>query len=395
MTFKMTIQSIHAFVVLNKNNYLNHHHNIIGDKKVVKNYSTLFNDNTSIQATASSLSSSSSSSSKDVSSSSKSTTFLSQLLSRFQGDFDNYNQVYSDINQYKLTPKEGGSHEHFHVTLLPLIDDSIIKDVITKNYCGCGGDDDDDDKNVGAVLAVYYFDGIPNRIFRLRLYTFLEECNNDEEDNDTSCCIYMKLYTLHPSLEKQLKQCTTNSDDVLTKWISIIQAFINENDDEIMTELKRCDIKWMKSIDPTRHIYFNTKSNNDSIIRDPTDAFHAIMINDHEKGGVLLESQMAPGLYLRIQDELSLWDDELWVNDRGHDANSGRMVYGNYLSVPYKMKRVTSLESIDKMRGIFRRKITEPSLVWTLGEGYRTSDEYKAKMDAVGGTTTSYNPKKK
>jgi hypothetical protein len=37
----------------------------------------------------------------------------------FQGDFDNYAQVVEDRKQ-KLEPREGGGHEHFHCTLVPV-----------------------------------------------------------------------------------------------------------------------------------------------------------------------------------------------------------------------------------------------------------------------------------
>ena len=118
---------------------------------------------------------------------------------------------------------------------------------------------------------------------------------------------------------------------------------------------------------------------------------------------------MAPGLYLRIQDELSLWEDELWVNDRGHNANTGDMVYGNHNGVPYKMNRVSSLVPLSFARGeaggdkqdegkIFERKIVDDTLSWTLGGLYRTTEEYDSKMVSIGGTSTSistpYRPKK-
>ena len=174
---------------------------------------------------------------------------------------------------------------------------------------------------------------------------------------------------------------------MLHSWVQMIQKFAKEMGNKFVTELKRCDIRWTKSLIPERHTYFDSDS------KDPSDAFHAIMINDHDIGGVLLESQMAPGLFLRIQDELSLWDDELWVNDRGHNAENGKMVYGNYKSIPYKMKRVANLKSMGE--GKFERSIVEPSLAWTLGDQYRSSEIYEAKMKDIGGTTTSYNPTRK
>ena len=321
-------------------------------------------------------------------------SFLSKLLRRFQGDFDNYNQVYSD-RKNGLKPKEGGGHEHFHVTLIPIDVDILPPSLFSDNSQSTN--------EYGAVLAAYYFDGMPNRIFRLRLYTFVSNNNNGNDHVQSENNIEMKLFTLNPSLEAQLRQ---TSEEPLSSWTSILQNYSKSNTEEVdednqnetsdmISELKRCDILWTHEPNPIRHSYFNDANNNqvDANIRDPADAFHAIMINDHDVGGVLLESQMAPGLYIRIQDELSLWDNELWVNDRGHNAETGKMVYGNHLGVPYKMTRVTSLESTGK--GKFERKMVDPSLSWTLGDQYRTTEEYDMKMDDIGGTSTSYNPKKK
>ena len=199
-----------------------------------------------------------------------------------------------------------------------------------------------------------------------------------------------------------------NSDQALDTWISIIRNYCsnstssnNDDDDNMLTELKRCDILWSQKPDPIRHSYFQEVNDGDSdvaagddnpYVNDPSTAFHAIMINDHDIGGVLLESQMAPGLYIRIQDELSLWDDELWVNDRGHDAKNGAMVYGNHLSVPYKMNRVASLISTDVDQ--FERSVTDNALSWTLGDQFRTKEEYDAKMEDIGGVSVSFRPKK-
>ena len=338
-------------------------------------------------------------------------TFLAKLLSRFQGDFDNYEQVYQD-RQNGMTPKEGGGHEHFHVTLLPL-DIRLLPNQFLMNQ-----DHEEEDqqkrKVEGAVLASYYFNGIPSKIFRLRLYTFTTTgSNNDDVNDDDACKVEMKLYTLNPKLEGQLRQ---SSDDLLSSWMKLIQQYIineqkdhDDNNDGLSsfcTELKRCDILWTKQPDPIRHSYFtttipsNTTITTNEIIEkekvDPSNAFHAIMMNDHDIGGVLLESQMIPGLQLRIQDELSLWENELWVNDRGHNDETGDMVYGNYLGIPYKMKRVSSLlvdsqnndecdendASSSTIR--FSRKILDSKLSWTLGDEFRTKEEYMSKMKDIG-----------
>jgi len=43
---------------------------------------------------------------------------------------------------------------------------------------------------------------------------------------------------------------------------------------------------------------------------------------------------------LTVRDDVALWKDALWVNDRGADTETGEHVYGNIHDVPYKMSRV-------------------------------------------------------
>ncbi|GFH46162.1 hypothetical protein CTEN210_02636 [Chaetoceros tenuissimus] len=294
---------------------------------------------------------------------------LKKLLQNFQGDFDNYEQVVADRQQQKL-PREGGGHEHFHVTLIPL---SIEK---LPEYMFPNGKESD---NCGALIAAYYFDGMPNRIFRLRLYSIY----TNKDDTESVC---MKLYTFDKELEMILRQ---TCDDSLKDWCQLIESYTSEHGDDSFVLLERCDIKWTNDIDEIRHSYlkkFPSLLPNDA----NTAAIHAVMINDHEKGGVLLESQMAPGTYLRIQDELSLWNDLLLINDRGHDADNTRMVYGNWEGVPYQMKRVTNLVQVEDGSS-FEREVVKDELQWTLGSSWRTEDEFLEKLKVIGGTTTKQN----
>ena len=350
-------------------------------------------------------------------------SLLSTLLSRFQGDFDNYNQVYADRSN-GLLPREGGGHEHFHVTLLPLPAAIIPEHLFPLS--GLVSETETETKmERGAVVAAYYFDGMPNRIFRLRMYT-LSSCKvgagasagdaGDAGDADVEREeVHMKLYTFDPKLEGELRQ---ESEDVVDKWVDIISDHLvvqdadgNGNGDgdddfdqqELFQELERCDIVWTSEPDPVRHAYLedyafpedNDKQTTTNGIDNP-DPVHAIMVNDHEKGGVLLESQMMPGSFLRIQDELSLWENQLWINDRGHDAESKTMVYGNWEGVPYQMDRVATISTPDSETESesLQRKIVDSSLRWTLGDKWRSEEEYESNMAAVGGLTTRMNQNK-
>lgn len=70
-----------------------------------------------------------------------------------------------------------------------------------------------------------------------------------------------------------------------------------------------------------------------------------------------------------MQDDIKLWHDWLWVNDRSFDRK-GDFVYGNQRGVPYKMGRVS---------------VPGP-LEWTLGGEWRTEQLYAEKMSAIGVT---------
>ena len=304
-------------------------------------------------------------------------SMLNQLLGRFQGDFDNYHQVYTDRCN-GLMPRDGGGHEHFHCTLVPLPTfpaSSLLNNDKSIHY-----------SKFGTVLASYYLDGMPQRIFRLRLYVFYTE-QTDHDDDDS--VVKMKLYTINTNLETKLRQ---ESADALVQWKTIIQDYItSEPTNDLFSELKRCDIKWTKIPDPIRHAYLKDTSNKKN-----NDAYHAIMMYDHEDGGVLLESQIVPGAYLRIQDELSLWEDELMINDRGHDANdSTKQIYGNRNGIPYRMKRVAYMENINSDGGAVTRRVVDSDLEWTLGEEWRTNELYNEKMNDIGGATSRLNYGKK
>lgn len=302
-------------------------------------------------------------------------TLLPTLLYRFQGDFDNYEQVLSDRQKEKF-PRESGGHEHFHVTLIPLPIDFLPDALypIEKKESSCG-----------AVVAAYYFDGMPNRIFRLRVYTMYSE--NVDKEGGIADEVNMKLFTVDPVLEEKLRQ---ESENAVQKWPSLIEQHVSQANINNFQELDRCDIKWSRKADTIRHSYLTKYT---SLGREHKHPIHAIMMNDHAEGGVLLESQMMPGSMIRIQDELSLWEDALWINDRGHDAESKAMIYGNWDGVPYQMKRVASLKLNDS-HSVYERTVIDDNLSWTMGSNFRTAEVYEAKMNAIGGCTTKMNQKR-
>lgn len=88
-----------------------------------------------------------------------------------------------------------------------------------------------------------------------------------------------------------------------------------------------------------------------------------------DDSGTWIESQNTAGLEILVKDDLRIWRDELWVNDRGFDRE-GNFVYGNQRGVPYKMRRVVDAGPLE----------------WTLAERYRTPELYAEKMSAIGVT---------
>jgi len=319
----------------------------------------------------------------------------SSLLSRFRGDFDNYRQVLSDRRAGRV-PREGGGHEHFHCTFLPLPHDQIS--------FGDVGADGAEGGCEGAVIAAYYLDAAPRRLFRLRMYAFFLDPAVPDDDGggggDGGVSVGMKLYNLSPDLEREMRETSVAP---LEHWDRILRGCFparagggdGDGAPPAFVELERCDIRWSTLPDPVRHTYLNVDGGGVAVRREDRSGQHAIMAYDHEKGGVRLNSQMTPGTYIRVQDELSMWEDQLWLNDRGFDAETGERIYGNWLDDPYRMERLSNVTMGDEgLQTGWKREVSDSALAWTLGEKWRTEDEYAEKMDAIGGPSSRNTPKK-
>ena len=245
---------------------------------------------------------------------------LDTLVVWFQGDFDNYRQVVID-RQAGLLPREYGGHEHIHCSLIPV--------------------------TYTSRLAAFYFDGIPDAIFRFRFYRL--QSTNHGSTVDTI------LYTLSKELETKLRACT----DVML-WPNIFQqhvrdqvcdtttatAFGTESNDIVewairsssVTILPNCEVRWSRERDVIQHSYVNDYDSN--ISKDMiSSGLHAIMVHNE----ALVDSQMIPGQKILIKDQLSLWDDQLWIHDRGYNPDTRAYIYGNQNGIPYRMQRVTDM----------------------------------------------------
>jgi hypothetical protein len=287
------------------------------------------------------------------------------LLDRFQGDFDNYQQVVEDRAQ-GLLPQTGGGHEHIHCCLVPVTAD--------------------------ARLAAFYFDGNPGAIFRFRYYHLVPTDMNMSGDDISSSSLSLPLvdtvlYTLHPDLEKELRQCP----DPL-EWPNLFHNFSPPSSSSAATDLKitllqACDVRWSWERDPIQHAYAAAAE----IDRGTHDnGMHAVMVH----GNATVQSQMMPGQDILIKDQLSLWRDSLWIHDRGYNPDTGAFIYGNQRGVPYRLQRVTTCDSdVDAQQQQeqpnSRRVVVDPSLAWTLGPDFRTPQEYEEKMAVIGGSSRS------
>ena len=258
----------------------------------------------------------------------------------FQGDFDNYEQVVMDRKEGKL-PREGGGHENIHCTLVPVSED--------------------------ARLAAFYFDGVPQAIYRFRYYELKRV--PDQAAIDTL------LYTLHPDLEKELRVASMSPMD----WPGI---FHNFTDEPRITKLDSCEVRWSYEVDPVQHSYVPDS--------DESNGIHAVMVH----GQALVESQMMPGQQILIKDQLSLWPDQLWIHDRGHDPKTMEFIYGNQRGVPYQLQRVCNIPRQPSSVDTMRRETMNNNLAWTLGPQFRSEKEYAQKLDGMGGPSRNASIKR-
>ena len=268
------------------------------------------------------------------------------LSDLFQGDFDNYAQVVED-RKHNLVPREGGGHEHFHCTLIPVTESTR--------------------------LAAFFFDGNPDRIFRFRYYEMMPPCGENG-------AVEMMLNTLHPDLEKVLRAEASNPLD----WPSIFENFQPKENEPKVTRLMNCEICWSFETDPIQHSYLTDTPEND--VGDDSESLHAIMVH----GPTIVNSTIVPGMQIRIVDQLSLYQDVFYINDRGFDPITGAFIYGNHREVPYRLERVSTISPASQ--GL-ERKITNSELEWTLGPDYRSPEEYEHKLEAIGGPSVGIRGK--
>ena len=339
--------------------------------------------------------------------------YFNHLVSQFQGDFDNYNQVLRD-RFHALTPAEGGGHEHIHCVLCPLPASANQQQQQQQQH-----------QKEQWILAAFYFNGNPRQIFRFRMYKLI----SPQENGDDGEKVRMKLHTLSSELEQQLRQY---SDQPCTWWRETYAIWLNnftknsegERSDrvvdmmwktfqsdgiqDLVSPLVGCDVLWNPQWDPKKHTYLNVDEyddDDDNIISSSLLA-EATKQNDHDEGlhatmeagskGAIVDSiSLIPGKRILIKDELSLWENEFWINDRGYDPDATiegdddddmPFVYGNRRGIPYKLERVSCIsctKDTNKETLLLERTVHNQELAWTMGEDYREQAVYEEKLHAV------------
>lgn len=293
---------------------------------------------------------------------------LEQLASWLQGDFDNYPQVVRDVANQKF-PGPSGGHEHMHCTFIPLTE-ATIQSLFPRQQ--------NDSRR--AILAAYYLNGQPSQVFRLRLYTMTQEEQVLPSNSTVSSIIVrMKLFNPIESVREIIKM---NIHQPL-KWDQVLQGLqISRNGETAFMELKGCDVLWSSQPDFSRHTYLVEEGNSkeEPILPPAAKAIHAVL----EKPFVVLPSTNYPGSSMIIKDELSLWENELWINDRGYNVDTMEQMYGNTQGIPYKVVRVTNIIGQNSSSQEIQR-VPYPKnhhLIWTCGKLCRTQELYtEKKMD--------------
>lgn len=218
-------------------------------------------------------------------------------------------------------------------------------------------------------MAAFWFDGIPQRIFRFRYYQLrVGEESKHEVD--------MQLYCLNPTLEGKLR----GIEDPM-EWPKAVAEFETENDN-VADLLPKCDVQWSRQLDPVQHEYAQKRNDENDDKGDL--GIHAIMVH----GQAVVDSTMMPGNKILIKDQLSLWEDQFWIHDRGFNPETMDFIYGNQRGVPYRLERVTNITS-DNGREVVRK-----DLQWTMGPKWRTTEAFEAKLEVLGGGVSSQLNKK-
>ena len=194
----------------------------------------------------------------------------------FVGIYDNRKQSSRDTAKGKPTARDGG-HEHVIASIRP---HPLHTDVL---------------------ISSYYLNSTSQAPFRFRYYQLLK---SDDGVYDAT----MKLFKPKESLASQLKTADYALDYSEPPLLSEFE------------EITGGDIGWRRS----KHIKTWLRG----------DHYHGSLVN----GTCTTTSQLNPNMTITIKDDLHLWRNELWINDRVYGPN-GELLIGNIFNIPYKLKK--------------------------------------------------------
>jgi len=219
--------------------------------------------------------------------------------------------------------------------------------------------------------------------------------SDNDNDNEVEA-VEMMLNTLHPDLEKLLKSHATDP----LSWPDIFENFQPaDKEDPKVTPLTKCEISWSFEKDPVQHSYASDIPEDDDDASS-SKSLHAVMVH----GPTVVDSTTFPGMQIRIIDQLSLYRDVFYINDRGFNPMTGAFIYGNQREVPYRLERVSTIlsttsdsttasSSSSSSDGALQRQVINPELEWTIGPNNRTPEEYESKLNVIGGPSAGINKK--
>ena len=220
-------------------------------------------------------------------------TLMSRFTRLFRGHFDNADQADADMAADR-GPRMGGGHEHIHCHLQPLqqLSSSLAEGGHpAKRY----------------VLASYYADGRPDKLFRERIYE-LSWCGDDAQ---FGASIQMQIFRVREQTVEALRAASGDAGRV--SWEP------DDVDDALL--IPHCSVYWR-------------------------------WLGERFEGEMRTESIVVRSPVLKrdiiVRDDVALWEgraggdgDALWCNDRGTEMD-GSYVYGNIHDIPYQMQRVAS-----------------------------------------------------
>jgi hypothetical protein len=145
------------------------------------------------------------------------------------------------------------------------------------------------------LIAHFFFDNDPTKTFRFRYYEFLDVEGKGDR-------VTMRLHRPQGPVEAKLKAVTYDVSQYLPTM---------ETDFE---PLSGCDVIWKKQ--PWRRNYRGVL----------------------EFGTCQIRSSQDPSVLITVKDDLRLWKNKLWINDRVYNKEGVQLI-GNRDGIPYKLRK--------------------------------------------------------